>query len=113
VTKASPAETPSNGWRRPRPALITLDTSGLFTLLNARNPDHARVRAALERTRAHLLPAGILAEIADLVERRLGVAVLDCGEDDFARVRELVRRYSDLPHGTADACVIACSLQRT
>jgi hypothetical protein len=106
------------------PALITLDTSALFTLLNADDPEHKRVRAAYEADAGpHLLPAGILAEIAYLVEHRLGDAVLDtllgdieagsflydCGEHDFPRIRELVRRYADLPLGCADACVIACS----
>lgn len=71
----------------------------------------------------YLLPAGILAEIADLVERRLGSHVLDalltdiesgalvydCGENDFPRVRELIGRYSDLPLSCADACVVACA----
>ena len=30
-------------------------------------------------------------------------------EDDLARIRELVRRYADLPRGLADATVIACA----
>lgn len=69
------------------------------------------------------MPAGILAEIAYLVERWLGLEVLDalladlesgalsveCGDEDIARVRELVGRYADLPLGLADAAVIACA----
>lgn len=71
----------------------------------------------------YLVPSGILAEIGYLVERRLGVAVLEAflldleqrafalvnSEDDLGRVRELVGRYSDLPLGLADATVIACA----
>ena len=69
------------------------------------------------------MPCGILAEIGYLVERRLGVAVLEAllldleqrafalvdSEDDLGRIRELVGRYADLPLGFADATVIACA----
>ena len=104
--------------------MITLDTSGLFALLNRRDPDHEPVKAALlEDAGPYLVPAGILAEIAYLVERRLGIEVLevfisdleaggfalDCGEEDLPRVWELVRRYADLPLGFADASVVACA----
>ena len=104
--------------------MITLDTSGLFALLNRRDPDHEPVKAALlEDAGPYLVPAGILAEIAYLIERRLGIEVLevfisdleaggfalDCGEEDLTRVRELVRRYADLPLGFADASVVACA----
>ncbi len=107
------------GWR-----VITLDTSGLFALLNRADPDHEPVKKILfEDTGPYLVPAGILAEIAYLVERRLGTEVLEgfildlesggftlhCGEEDLPRIRELVRRYADLPLGLADASVIACA----
>ena len=69
------------------------------------------------------MPSGILAEIGYLIERRLGVPVLQAflldleqraftlanSEDDLSRVRELVGRYADLPLGFADATVIACA----
>lgn len=45
--------------------------------------------------------------ISDLEAR--GRFVLECGEEDLGRIRELVRRYADLPLGFADACVIACA----
>ena len=71
----------------------------------------------------YLVPAGILAEIGYLVERRLGVKVLEVflldleqrafslvnSEDDLARVRALIGRYADLPLGLADATVIGCA----
>ncbi len=103
--------------------MITLDSSGLFTLLNRSDRDHERTKSAMsEAGRPYLVPAGILAEIAYLLERRMpaaldvfladieaGAFTLDCGEADMPRVRELVARYSDLPLGYADAAVIACA----
>lgn len=104
--------------------MITLDTSGLFALLNGADPDHAAVADVLGSDPGpYLVPAAILAEVAYLVEHRLGTHVLDaflddltarafaleCGEQDLPRVRELVRRYADLPLGFADAAVIACA----
>lgn len=70
-----------------------------------------------------MIPAGILAEVGYMVETKLGAEVLDafledliegaftfdCGEDDLARIRELVGRYGDMPLGVADAAVIACA----
>jgi predicted nucleic acid-binding protein len=104
--------------------LITLDTSGLFALLNRTDKDHERVKAALfEDKGPYLVPAGILAEIAYMVEERLGARALEslildlqsgglaleCGEEDLPRIRELVGRYADLPLGFADASVISCA----
>jgi len=104
--------------------VIVLDTSALFALLNRRDPDHERVRAALLLDRGpYVVPSGILAEIAYLVEQRLGQRVLDlflgdletgaytvdCGEHDLPRIRALVRRYDNLPLGFADASVVACA----
>lgn len=105
-------------------ALITLDTSAVFALLNRRDPDHEVVKSAFEADGGpYLVPAGILAEVAYLVERRLGTEVLDAlladlesgaltleaGEEDLPRVRELIARYADLPLGFADSAVIACA----
>lgn len=104
--------------------MITLDTSGIFAVLNRRDRAHDRAKTALLADRGpYLVPAGILAEVAYLIERTLTLGVLDaflldletggytleCGEDDLPRVRELVRRYADLPLGFADAAVIACA----
>jgi uncharacterized protein len=105
-------------------AVITLDTSGSFALANRKDHDHDRARAVLEADRGpYLVPAGTLAETAYLIEARLGdraldsyladietgALTLDCGLDDFPRIRALVRRYTDLPLGFADASVIACA----
>ena len=97
--------------------MITLDTSALFALLNRKDPDHGRVKALLlSDPGPYLVPMGILAEIAYLAERRLGLGALEaflqdleagafsleCGEEDLPRVRALVARYRDLPLGFAD-----------
>jgi predicted nucleic acid-binding protein len=104
--------------------LITLDTSGLFALLNRLDKDHERVKDALYKDQGpYLIPAGILSECAYMIETRLRVAALesflhdvdsggftlDCGEKDFPRIVELVKRYGDLPLGFADASVISCA----
>jgi predicted nucleic acid-binding protein len=104
--------------------VIVLDTSALLALLDADDPDHAACSASLRRERApYVVPAGILAEVAYLVERKLGLDVLeiflgdlaggaltlDWGEDDLPRIAELARRYADLPLGFADASVVACA----
>jgi uncharacterized protein len=104
--------------------VISLDTSGLFAYLNRRDKDHDRVRLALDREPGPwLVPAPILCETAYLLERRAtadaldaflgdldrGIFTLDCGERDYGRIRELVRRYADLPLGMVDASVVACA----
>jgi hypothetical protein len=107
--------------------VITLDTSGLLALLNRRHPDHGRARViVLDDPGPLVVPAGILAEVAYMIEHRLGGLVLDlfldnlesgaytpeCGERDLPRIRELIKRYADLPLGFADAAVIACAERR-
>ncbi len=103
--------------------MITLDTSGLFSLLNRRDSDHQRAKEALlDAGSPYLVPSGILAEIGYLLEQRMpgtldpflgdlesGAFALDCGEEDLPRIRALVSRYDDLPLGFADAAVIACA----
>lgn len=108
-------------------AVITLDTSGVFALLNREDPDHKRTTTAFkEDPGPYVLPAGILSEVGYLVGRRLGDKVLDTlladieeghfaldfGQDDIPRIRELVKRYSGLPLGVADASVVACAERR-
>ena len=104
--------------------MITLDSSAVFALLNRRDPDHRRVKSALEQDRGpYLIPAAILGEIAYLVEERLGHKVmdlflgdlvsgaysLDCGEAELPRARQLAKKYADLPLGFTDAAVAACA----
>ncbi len=103
--------------------MITLDTSALFALINGRDTNHERVKQVLiAEAGPYLIPAGILAEIAYLLEKRVpdaldafladldsGAFSLECGAEDLPRIRELVRRYGDLPLGFADASVVACA----
>ena len=104
--------------------MITLDTSAVFALLNRLDPDHRATAAELRSDSGpYLLPCAIMAEVAYLVESRLGhpamdalladletgALSLDCGQDDLPRIRALARRYADLPLGYADAAVIACA----
>lgn len=108
--------------------MITVDSAGLLALINRADPAHRAAVAALEADPGpYLIPAGILAEVAYMVERRHGARVLDsvlsqleagaltldCGEHDFGRIRELAARYSDLPLGFADASVVACAERRS
>jgi uncharacterized protein len=106
------------------PPVITLDSTAVFALLNRREPDHRRVKSALEQDPGpYLIPTAILGEVAYLVEERLGHKVmdlfladlvsgaysLDCGEDDLPRVCQLANKYADLPQGFTDAAVAACA----
>ena len=104
--------------------MITFDSSGLVALANTRAPAHRRVALAIARERGPLIvPAVILGEVGHFLEQRAGQTeletlladlengkyTLDCGDQDFARARALVRRYADLPLGLVDAAVIACA----
>jgi predicted nucleic acid-binding protein len=92
--------------------------------LNDRDQAHARTLAQLsQEPRPHIIPAAILGEVTYMIDQRAragglddfladveaGAFELDCGEDDFPRIRALVRRYADMPLGFADAAVIACA----
>jgi hypothetical protein len=104
--------------------VITLDSSGLYAVLDRLDVDHARaVEGLLADPGPYLVPVAILSEIGYVVERRLGTEALmtllddimsggfalDCGEADMTRIRALVSKYRDLPLGFADAAVVACA----
>ena len=106
---------------------LVLDTSAILTLADARARGHAPTRKVLEGDRGpYVVPAGILAEAAYMLESRIGPRagatfvenlarrelLLDCAEADFARIAELLGRYVDLPLGFADAAVVACAERR-
>lgn len=106
------------------PGGITLDTAGIVAALNRRDPNHASARQVLlSERRPFLVPVGILAEVAYMIERLMGLPVLQAfvadliagefvlegGEHDLVRAGQLVERYADLPLGLADAMVIACA----
>ncbi len=104
--------------------MITLDTSAMVAILDATEPWHERVVAALRAERPpYVVPVGILAEVGYIVEHHLGSTALesllddlihgaftlDWRPDDIPRVRELITRYRDLPLGLADAVVVTCA----
>jgi uncharacterized protein with PIN domain len=87
--------------------LITCDTSALLALVNRRDRDYARVRAAAENAGGpYSVPAATLGEAAHFIEARMSLLVLetfladlevkrydlDAGDTDFASIRYLVRR---------------------
>jgi predicted nucleic acid-binding protein len=104
--------------------MLTLDTSAVIALVNQDDPDYERVALSLASDPGPLLmPAGILAECAYMLERTLGLEALDavledlavgsytldCGANDFQRIRWLIGRYADLRLGFSDSAVIACA----
>lgn len=104
--------------------MTVLDTSAILAIgdLRDRNHDAAQAALAAERDRS-VVPAGILAEVDHMLTVRVGghamlevldalmdgSLLLDCGELDPPRIRELMGRYGDLPLGFADAAVVACA----
>jgi predicted nucleic acid-binding protein len=104
--------------------VLTLDTSALYAILLRQDPDHERMLAARDADPGpYFVPAGILAELGYMLQRRPqltalnnlltdlvnGAYTIDCGESDFLRIRELVNRYADLELGFSDAAVVACA----
>jgi predicted nucleic acid-binding protein len=104
--------------------VIVLDSSALIALLDPTEPRHEDLTNVLRADRGpYHVPSGVLGEVAYFAQRRLGPATLDaflddlasgaftvdCGDQDFPRIRELVARYADLPLAFADAAVVACA----
>jgi predicted nucleic acid-binding protein len=104
--------------------VLTLDTSALYAILLRQDPEHERMVSARDTDRGpYFVPAGILAEIGYMLQRRPRLTALntfltdlesaaytlDCGERDLPRIRELVNRYADLRLGFSDSAVIACA----
>ncbi|MEZ4529959.1 MAG: PIN domain-containing protein [Thermomicrobiales bacterium] len=107
--------------------MVILDTSALVAFLDAEDRWNVPVTRALRSHAGTLvIPVAILSEVAHFIERDLGQHALrvfvddivtgsfsvDCGEQDWPRVLELVDRYADLELGLADAAVIACAERR-
>jgi predicted nucleic acid-binding protein len=102
--------------------LILVDTSALYAAANARQPEHARVRAALESQPGPLLISPfVLAEIDYLIEDRAGVdaeiaflkevalgtyRLMPFGGDDVGAARFIIESYRDLGLGLADASIV-------
>ena len=104
--------------------MITLDPSAVLALLDRSHPHHRAATAALERVRRPtVVPAAILAEVDRVLAGRLGPSatplflrglelgqtLLDCGDRDVPRIRQLMTRFAELPLRFADAAVVVCA----
>ncbi len=102
-------------------SLAVVDAGPLYAAADADDQDHLASIAALSRGDLQLVvPALVVAEATYFVGKRLGwmaesrflqgIAALYVegpSREDFARMAELVDRYSDFPLGGTDASVIA------
>lgn len=106
--------------------MIVADTSAIYALLNKRDQHHKAVHALLVAEQRIFIPVTVMAEIAYLVEERLGPRaigplledieaqrfLLEYEPKDIPRIRELTLKYADLPLGFCDASVIAMAERR-
>ncbi len=102
--------------------MILLDTSGIFSAIDAGQPAHARALDALQRESGPLvLSPFVLAELDYFILTRMTVAhelrFLDevvagaftlarLETDDVTEVRNVIARYSDLDIGVTDASIV-------
>src|SRR5262249_49362273 len=114
----NPSRTGQGVW----PAMIVLDTGGLYAALDASEHLHGRCVAALAAARPpRLLSPFVLAELDYLVGARAGhgaqLALLEeivrgvyqlepFSSDDVDRARRVMERYANLRIGLADASVV-------
>lgn len=104
--------------------MVTLDTSAVVALLAHRDKNHAAIVEIIRINVGNLIiPVPVLSEIAHFVERDLGSTALvafladirvgrfqlDCCENDWTRITDLVQKFADFPLGLSDATVIACA----
>ena len=102
---------------------LILDTGALFAAMDRSDADHDRCAALIEATNERIVvPAPVIVEVDWLSRRRLQLeaflSLLDDIQDkrltveelritDYARSRQLVDRYRDLPLGFVDAAVMS------
>jgi len=102
---------------------LVCDTGGIYAMYDADDSHHDAVMTVVAAEPGPLfLPVVLLAEIDYLLCQRLGVeaaidffdsvdtgafTLVELTPEDLRRCRELVRQYSNLPLGIADASVIA------
>ena len=106
--------------------MIVLDTSGLYSLLDPRDPGHDRATEAADRRGTpFVLPAAMLGEAAYLVETRLGSSVwttvlegieraayaVDWRPNDIGLVREVLGRMPEVGYVDAAVAVTATRLR--
>lgn len=102
--------------------MILLDTSGLLTWIDARQPLHATVAAAMAHLPGpYLLSPFVLAELDYLLGKRVGPAAQQAllgeveggafrlapfGAADVGAALQTMQTYSDLAIGLADASIV-------
>lgn len=102
--------------------MILLDTSGLYSAIDAGQPEHQRVSEALRAAPAPLvLSPFVLAEVDYFILTRMTsaqeIALLDevaagvfdlarFEADDIVKARAVIERYSDLDLGLTDASIV-------
>jgi predicted nucleic acid-binding protein len=104
--------------------VITIDTSGIVALFVRKDQRHREAVRELGAARMPtVVPVGILAEVDEVLGRRLapaaslaflegiqtGETLLDHGDLDLPRITTLMSRYAAPPLGFADAAVVACA----
>lgn len=104
--------------------MLTLDTSAIVAAADRSDRWHGEAVSLLSSGEApFLIPTGILAEVAYMLELRLGASALSPflqallrspielvpTEQDIERIEQLTKRYASLPLGFADAAVVACA----
>ncbi|MFC4057341.1 type II toxin-antitoxin system VapC family toxin [Planomonospora corallina] len=104
--------------------MIVIDSGPLVAAVNSRD-NHHDACARLLRTHPGplLVPATVLTEVCQLVEKRQGskaeaaflgsfgsgLTLVDLTSEDLTRMGVLVERYASLPLGAVDASVVAIS----
>jgi predicted nucleic acid-binding protein len=101
--------------------LAVVDTGPLYASIDRDDSDHQACAAVLTRPELRLvIPVLVIAEVGYLAATRLGAEVeatfiqslstLDVDApppEEWTRVAELIRQYSDFPLGVTDASVVA------
>lgn len=103
--------------------MIVVDTGPLYAAADTSDAHHQACAAFFTEPPDRLVvPVSVVVEASFLIERHLGPAaeakflgslapsglVLEqLGEDDLARMAELVATYADMPLGAVDASVVA------
>jgi uncharacterized protein len=103
--------------------VIVVDTGPLYAATDTSDAHHAACSALFaDTTEPLIVPVSVVIETSFLIERHLGpsaeaaflgsmapsgITVEQLGDDDLARMAELVTTYADLPLGAVDASVVA------
>lgn len=103
--------------------MIVVDTGPLYAAADASDAHHFACAALFTNPADKLaVPISVVVETSFLIERHLGpaaeaaflasltpagVILEQLGEDDLARMAELVTTYADMPLGAVDASVVA------